>query len=239
MRIIIKMIIITIIIQSCKSQKRNDFSLSGVYVKKEQSDRIEIKEDGSYILYNSKNNRGLVLDECEVLSKGRWSRISTDIIDLTSENYYMKQNGFKYEIEKEKRGSTDSIYINIKLTKDFETSIPTPYFNILINYKTAKQIETNNTKIALSKKEYFLFGKKNQISLDLVFNTSGKILYYNRLRYSILEDYILDVESYNYFTITLPYFDQCFYEFEPYYHSNIFIKDKNVLIWQGREWVKR
>lgn len=226
------------VIQMFNSQKIKDDFKAGIYIKKGLTDRIEFKDNGSFILYNSQNSGHLALDQCDISSIGQWQRISNDVLDLTSENYYEKQQGYKYELKKSAKGSQDSIYIDIQLSKDFETSIPTPEFNILFNYKTSKQIETRNKEIVISKKEYSLFGKKNQFSLDLVFKPSGKTFYYNRLRYNILQDYLLDVESNNYFTINLPYFDQCFYEFEPYYHSNVFIKDRNTLLWQGEEWIK-
>ncbi|MCX8532082.1 hypothetical protein [Chryseobacterium luquanense] len=211
----------------------------GLYIKKNMTDKIEFKNNGSYILYNVQNLGHLALDQCDTLSIGQWKIISNDILDLTSENYYKEQLGYKYELEKSNKGSQDSIYIDIKLSDNSKESIPTPEFNILFNYKTAKQIKTKSNKIRISKKEYFLFGKNNRISLDLVFKTSGKVFYSNRLKYNILQDYALNLESNNFFTINLPYFNQCFFYFEPYYHSYIYIKDKNTLIWKGEEWIKK
>lgn len=227
------------IILSCKAQKLGDNFLVGIYTKKGQSDKIDFKNNGSYTIYNVPNLGHMALDQCDILSTGQWKIISNDVLDLTSENYYLKQEGFKYDFKQETKHSKDSIYININLHKDFKNSIPTPEFNILFNYNTAKQLETKSNRIVISKKDYSLFGKKNQFSLDLVFKPSGKTFYYNRLRYNILQDYILDVENNNCFTISLPHFDQCFYEFEPYYHSNIYIKNKNTIIWQDEEWVKQ
>ena len=50
---------------------------------------------------------------------------------------------------------------------------------------------------------------------------------------------ILNTKKFNYFTISLPNFNQCFYDFEPYYHSYIYIKDKDTLMWKGEEWIKQ
>ncbi|MCC3216058.1 hypothetical protein ABE425_02360 [Chryseobacterium cucumeris] len=237
-KIVISSIVI-LTIQIFNAQKFNDDFRTGVYIKKDRTDKIEFKNNGLYILYNTQNLGHLALDQCDILSTGQWKKISNDVLDLTSENYYKEQPGYKYEFKKGNKGSQDSIYIDIQLSKDFETSIPTPEFNILFNYNTSKQIETENNKIVISKNEYSLFGMNNQFSLALIFKPSGKTFYYNRLRYSILQDYILDVSNNNYFIINLPYFDQCFYEFEPYYHSNVYIKNKNTIIWQGEEWIKQ
>lgn len=239
MRIFILSFMSVFIAQSCKTQEFKNEFLIGTYVKKGRTDKIELKDNSLYILYNSKNLGDLALDQCDILSKGQWKQISTDVVDLTSENYYSKEDGYKYDLKQETKFSKDSVYININLHKDFETSIPTPEFSILFNYKTSKQIETTNNKIVISKKDYSLIGVKNQVNLDLVFKPSGQTRYYNRLRYEILQDFPLDVEKNNYFTISLPNFNQCFYEFEPYYHSYIYVKDKKTLMWQGEEWIKQ
>lgn len=236
MRNIILMCLIFFFKSYC-AQNLNNESINGIFKKKGSTERIELQNNGSYVLYNSENLGDLALDRCDILSKGQWKKID-NIIDLTSENYYQKQKGFQYELKQETKASKDSIYLNIILPKDFETSIPTPEFNVLFNYKTAKQIETISSIIRISKKEYSLYGSNNQISLDLIFRPSGKTFYTNRLRYTILKDYAIDINKNNYFTINLPYFDQCFYEFEPLYHSIVYVKNKNTLYWGGEEWIK-
>ncbi|MFY1048438.1 hypothetical protein [Chryseobacterium sp. GP-SGM7] len=211
---------------------------SGIYVIKGSGQKLELDSRGLYVLYNPESFGHLATDFCDYSSKGRWTKISSDVIDLVSENYYLKQEGFKYDLKQEVKLSQDSVYINIILPKEFE-DIATPDFSLLFNYNTSKKIETVNREIKLSKKDYSLLGVKNQVSLNIKFTAKGERFFNNRLNYNILQDYPLDIDKYNYFTINLPYFDQCFYEFEPYYHSNVFIKDRKTLIWKGEEWVKQ
>lgn len=217
------------------SQVINDYS--GVYKIKGSEQKLELNSKGLYILYNSDSFGHLATDLCEYASKGQWKKISSDVIDLTSENYYLKQDGFKYDLKKESKFSQDSIYIDIILPKDFD-SIANPEFDLLFNYNTSKRIRSVNDRIKLSKKDYSLIGEKNKLTLNLIFNVKGERFFNNRLNYNILQDYSLDVDKFNYFTISLPNFNQCFFDFEPYYHSYIYVKDRNTLMWKGEEWIK-
>ncbi|SMO43829.1 hypothetical protein SAMN06265171_101821 [Chryseobacterium rhizoplanae] len=233
--------IIILILQACiwnfaSCQAVNDYS--GTYGIKGSGQKLQLDSKGFYILYNSKSFGHLATDFCEYASKGQWKKISSDVIDLTSENYYLKQEGFKYDLKQESKLSKDSVYINIILPKEFE-DIATPEYDLLFNYNTSKRIVTINRQIKLSKKDYSLIGVKNQLTLNIKFNAKGERFFNNRLNYNILQDYPFDVEKFNYFTISLPNFNQCFYDFEPYYHSYIYIKDKNTLMWKGEEWIKQ
>ncbi|MDR6516180.1 hypothetical protein [Chryseobacterium camelliae] len=232
---------IIILLQICicnivNAQVINEYS--GVYKLKGSEQKLELNLNGSYILYNSESFGHLATDFCEYSSKGKWEKVSSDVIDLTSENYYLEQDGFKYDLKQESKLSQDSLYINIILPKSFE-DIASPEFDILFNYNTSKRLETVNKKIIVSKKDYSLIGLANKLSLNLKFASKGERFFNNRLNYNILQDYPLDINKYNYITINLPNFDQCFFEFEPYYHIYIYIKDKKTLMWKGKEWIKQ
>ncbi|WP_147473920.1 hypothetical protein [Chryseobacterium nematophagum] len=232
---------IILLLQFCvsgylQSQTINDYS--GVYKIKGSEQKLDLNPKGSYILYNPESFGHLATDFCEYASKGQWKKISSDVIDITSENYYLKQEGFKYDLKQESKLSKDSVYIDIILPKDFE-EVATPEFDLLLNYKTSKRIRSASNRIKLSKKDYSLVGVKNQLTLNLIFNAKGERFFNNRLNYNILQDYNLDTNTYNYFIISLPNFNQCFYDFEPYYHSYIYVKDKNTLIWKGEEWISQ
>ncbi|MFS4429631.1 hypothetical protein [Chryseobacterium sp. S90] len=69
-------------------------------LKKDRTDKIEFKNNGLYILYNTQNLGHLALDQCDILSTEQWKKISNDVLDLTSENYYKEQPGYKYELKK-------------------------------------------------------------------------------------------------------------------------------------------
>lgn len=214
-------------------------NIEGIYKKNNSSTKLELDAKGLYTLYNPKSLDHFVIEQCNYASKGQWRYINdNNAIDLISENYYQRQKGFEFEIKSENKHSNDSIYINIQLSKDFNDVIPTPIFNVLINSNTSNLIETSSQNIKISKK-VLANNFKNTINFDILFKVYGNIFYNNRLRYRILENYTLDISKANYFTISLPYFDQCFYEFEPYYHDYILIKDKKTLMWKGVEWIKQ
>ena len=44
--------------------------------------------------------------------------------------------------------------------------------------------------------------------------------------------------DYNYITVDLPSLERCTLEFEPLY-DNVYIKNRNILYWKGKEWIKR
>lgn len=217
------------------SQTKKNYN--GIYAVKDSGQKIELTSNGFYTLYNPDYFGELATDFCEYSSKGKWKQISSDVIDLTSENYYLKQDGYKYNLEQGSRLSQDSIYINITFPKDFENNFK-PEYDIIFNYNTSKRIKTTNSKIKLSKKDYSLIDLKNQITLGLNFIAKGEQFFNNRLAYSILKNFPLDVDKFNYYTISLNDFNKCFFDFEPYYHSYIFIKNEKTLVWKGEEWIK-
>lgn len=76
-----------------------------------------------------------------------------------------------------------------------------------------------------------------ELRFNLNANIVGTKLYHGRIWFDIFNETI-DTEKYNCLTIFLPYFDRCFFEFEPYYQELIYIKDSNRLFWQGEIWEK-
>ena len=44
--------------------------------------------------------------------------------------------------------------------------------------------------------------------------------------------------DYNYITVDLPSLERCTLEFEPLY-DNVYIKNRNILYWKGKEWIKQ
>lgn len=234
-------IIVLAFIQSCTAQKtKSDLvkNLVGVYKNKDTGKKLELHQDGSFVLYNAPVEFTPVIEQCEYSSKGKWSQLSADVFEITSEDYYLQQNGFKYDLKKENKFSQDSLYINVKFPNDFHPVKLNFYFNSDNN----KSIHTESTVIKLLKSKH-LFPKstysvnRNHIKFSLDVNVSGTNLYKGRILFNIFEEDI-DTEKTNYLTIILPNFDQCFYEFEPYKQENIFIKESGELLWQGYIWKK-
>ena len=220
---------------SVKNQTINTNDVSGIYVRQERSMKLELKPDGTYIQWNPEITTTPVVEQCDYASKGKWSVVAENVIEITSEDYYEVQKGFEYEIKKEKRLSQDSLYIQVAFPTDFHPV----NLNFTFNYRNSTSIITLNTDIVLAKSEY-LWNREtatNQISFGVNANVSGREIYNSRILFKIFED-SFDTEKYNHITITLPNFDRCFFEFEPYYQELIYIKDKNQIQWHGDIWKK-
>lgn len=199
---------------------------------------LVINADNTYILKKAEIKFTPVIEQCDIASKGKWSILSNEVLEITSEEKYEKQKGFEYELKKENKYSQDSLYINVKFPNDFHPVKLNFYFNNNNN----KSIHTENTVIKLLKSKYLSLKSsysvnKNHITFSLDANISGNSLYGGRILFNIFEEDI-DTEKTNYLTITLPNFDQCFYEFEPYNQEIIFIKNPKELLWKGYVWNK-
>lgn len=95
-----------------KGQKNQEKEIVGVYILKSDKlyqalsdnnySRIELYKDGTYILDKADVLFTPVLDQCDYASKGKWSVVTNNLLEITSEDYYTKQKGFEYEIKKRK-----------------------------------------------------------------------------------------------------------------------------------------
>ncbi|MEZ4886489.1 MAG: hypothetical protein R3E32_17260 [Chitinophagales bacterium] len=220
---------------STKGQKLKVQDMSGVYERQESSEKLELKSDGTYILWNTEILFTPVIEQCDYVSKGKWSGIADNVIEITSEDYYAEQKGFEYEIEKENKFSQDSLYIQVVFPTDFHPV----KLGFTFNHNNSKSITTNKTDIVLPKSKH-LWDRRtatNQISFSLNADVSGTELYRSRILFKIFEESI-DTEKFNFLTISLPNFDRCFFEFEPYNQELIYIKGKNQILWQGEIWKK-
>ncbi len=248
-RIVLSLFVLISFLQSCKTTKVNSIqkeNIVGVYFLKSDklyqalSDKnyssLEIHKDGTYKLNKAEVKFTPVIKQCDYASKGKWSVVADNVIEITSEDYYSEQKGFDYEIEKENKFSQDSLYIQVVFPEDFQ---PPVKLRFGFNYQEVKILENGETFIALPKSEY-LWNRRtatNQIIFTVDANILGVYLYKSRINFPIFEDSI-DTEKYNYLTITLPNFDKCFFEFEPYYQELIYLKNTSKILWQGAIWKK-
>src|SRR6218665_3951967 len=218
----------------CKTQKIPQDNIwqnqQGIYKQKWSRNKLELKSDGTYILYNPPLGFCLLLEQCEYASKGKWGLLSNDVVEITSENYY-RQQGFKYELKKENKFSRDSLYIKFNLPEDFllYRGDDAVTFQILINHKS---IRTNNALTIIPKLKYLQAETSDSVNR----NNFDFYFYKNGSDYFRLFKEAIDTKKSNYLTITLPNFDLCFFDFELYKQELIFIKKKNKLIWQGESW---
>ena len=225
---------------SMKNLKSDNQDLSGIYKRQESTEKLELKTDSTYTLFHSEHLFTPVFEQCEIASKGRWSVLSNDILELTSEDKFLKQKGFEYLIKKENKLSQDSLYIHVNFSDDFE-----PPVNLRFSFNFQKEVflEKGKTFIALPKSKYLL-GKssnsinKNHISFSLNANISGTTIYKGRILFDMFEEDI-DTEKTNFLTVSLPNFERCFFEFEPLNKELIYIKSYYLLFWQGDFWKKQ
>jgi len=237
------------ILVSCSPTKKavlKNSNISGVYAL--ESDKLyqalsdmnystlEIREDGTYILNKAEVLFTPVIEQCSYASKGKWSVLADNVVEITSEDYYTKQMGFEYDLKKENKLFQDSLYIKVVFPTDFHPV----HLNFTFNYKNSKSITTDKTLIVLPKSDYLWDSRTamNQINFSLNANVSGTEIYKRRIMFKIFDD-IIDTEKYNYLTITLSNFDRCFLEFEPYFQELIYLKGKNQILWQGEIWKKK
>lgn len=228
-----------------KAQNKLDTAQQGIYKQKGSSVKLELKSDSTYVLYNPEGNGHLAIEECNYSSRGKWKQMSDEVLEIMSENYYQKQEGFEYELKKENKFSQDSLYITVNLPDNliyYKNGIPVN-FSFTFNNDVSKSIATNQSSISLPKQKH-LWPKtsspvnRNHIAFALNANISGTTLYKSRIMFEIFEEDI-DTEKTNYLTITLPHFDLCFFEFEPYNKELLFVKNPKELIWQGKSWEKQ
>lgn len=220
---------------STKGQKLKVQDMSGVYEREESSEKLELKSDRTYILWNAEITFTPVIEQCDYVSKGKWSVVADNVIEITSEDYYTEQNGYEYNIKKDNRLSQDSLYIQVVFPTDFHPV----KLDFTFNHNNTKSIITDKTYIVLPKSKH-LWDRRtatNQINFSLNADVSGTELYKSRILFKIFEESI-DTEEFNFLTIGLPNFDRCFFEFEPYNQELIYIKSKNQILWQGDVWKK-
>ncbi|MBC7566903.1 MAG: hypothetical protein H7223_08035 [Pedobacter sp.] len=229
---------------NCKAQNTLN-APQGMYKVKGSSIHLELKADSTYMISNPKSSGHFELEQCSYSSKGRWKQIGNDVLEIVSENFYQKQDGFKYELKKQNKFSPDSLYIEVYLPESliyYKNGTPV-FFSYTFNDDVSKHISTNANLIRLPKQKY-LWSKtsnsvnRNHLTFSINANISGVTSYKSRIMFDILEEDI-DTEKTNYLTITLPYFDLCFFEFELYNHDLLFIKNNKELLWQGESWEKQ
>jgi len=247
MKNIIQFLILIIVMSSCRpmiSNNKDIESLAGSYklkngnkiyqaLSEKNYDKIVLNRDSTYLLYHAQANFSPAIEQCDLASRGKWLQISKNVISLISEDNFLKQDGFKYELKEERKYSQDSIYFNVEFPTEYRPIDLTFIFN------NSERYNTDKLYISLPKKKYLQSYSisENLIDFSLNANISGTKTYRSRILFDIFNKKI-DTHKNNYFTIKLPYFDQCFFEFEPYDHSLIYRKNKNTLFWKGLEWVK-
>ncbi|WP_196889613.1 putative porin [Aureivirga sp. CE67] len=230
-----KLIIISLILFSSCSIKKpqiDDYKkvVSNKYKKEQSTEVLDLNSDGTYTLWNPVSTHHPI-NQCSYASKGKWFIKDSNLIEFTSENYYIKQNGYEYELKMENKFSQDSLYIEVKFPDDFYTYKP-----VILNYRfNYESIITEDTHITIPKSKYLSNNNLiNKFNLTIASKMHSK--FKSRRIFEILDEEIN--LKYNYYTIYLTNFDICFFDFEHYYKNFIYIKDNNTLEWEGNLWKK-
>lgn len=204
--------------------------LSGIFQKDSSSARLFLNPDGTFVAM--KPERSIYYDyyeRCDYYSKGKWSLLEDNVIELTSENYFSKEPGYDYELIKEKKHSQDSLYFHIVFPSYFHP------VKISIAFDNKKNIMTEDTLIVVSKADYLVENEPmNHINIELHalpgYNDKGARTVFEYVD----EDF--DIDRNNCFTLVLPHFDICFFQMILYNQELILIKKNNVLRWKNSNW---
>ncbi|MHC5310112.1 hypothetical protein ACYSNM_08575 [Myroides sp. LJL116] len=124
-----------------------------------------------------------VIEQCDYTSKGKWSVIADNVLEITSEDHYEKQKGFDYEIKKGNKFLQDSLHVKVVFPDDLSSG----NLRLTFNHNNIKSITTDKTFIILPKSKY-LWNRKtptNQISLSLNAIVSATELYKSRILFNI------------------------------------------------------
>lgn len=213
-------------------------NLAGIYKQNNSTKKLELNPLGDFILYNAEIDTDFVIEQCEYASKGKWEQLTNDIIEITSEDYSFKQEGFKYDLIKENKLSQDTLYIKINMPQFFSYQRAKDAIHFFFYFNHNNVITTTEPFIKLSKEKHLWKNNNNNyISFNIYTNASETPFVKSRLEFDVFQDYI-DTGKYNYLTFTLPNFDLCFFDFEPFKHELIYLKNENELVWQGDIWKK-
>jgi hypothetical protein len=252
MKTIYSIILFYLLLPSCLTNKNKleVVDISGTYFLKTSNpfqafsennySHIDLKKDGNYELYRG-DQRLLPIEYCELASEGKWKRKMNNIIEIDSRDSFLEKKGYEYEVVQVNKESPDSIYFDIKLQDNIIDHVT---FRLYVNKSLHNPIFFNGGRVVIDKydilKKYFTeFKYKNNI-IDISINadTGGANVYRSRASFYItVKD--LYFTDYNYFTVTFPYFNSCFFMFEPFEKDFILINKKGELNWLGEIWVKK
>ena len=228
------LLLLSFFMLGCASTRHSRGELTGMY-ECDQGERLLLRADGTYVLYNPEDPMffDLAIEQCEQSSKGKWSTLSENLIEITSDNYYTKDKGCDYILERDNAYSSDSLYIQVVFPENFSPPARLTFsFN---GGETVVSLPGNKPFITLSKSDYLYH---NTIVFTITADLSWTPIYKGRVWYFIFNERINTSEC-NYLKITLPNFNRCYFEYVPQFHELIMVKKRNVLYWHGERWIKK
>lgn len=197
-----------------------------------------VKADGSFYILKGRNKAfDAVLPGCDTIAKGMWNIFSKSILRLSNDSSFRRT---RFNVMQEARLSKDSIYIVIDLPKDETFSDGRFRYQVTLMPKI-DFLESTNHIIIIPKKKlyendnlYYHLGLTIQDLAPLNCKLNGKC--YQRIFFTIFDDYRLSTK-WNYFTVKLPSFNDCYVEQADVDNQLVFVSD-NKVYWQDVEFSK-
>jgi hypothetical protein len=130
--------------------------IPGTFIYKDGSfGGLAFDSDSTYIYYGVNHFQETNLFQCDYKSKGKWKQLSNDVIELTSEDYYLKQDGYTYELKKEQKFSKDSFYIEIIIPERLKQLRRDMFiYEFQFNHQYPNEISTKSNIIRIAKNDY-------------------------------------------------------------------------------------
>lgn len=174
----------------------------------------------------------------DTIAKGNFKVINRNVIALFNKKNF---NKVAYSVKQEKKLSEDTIYFNIVLPND-DAFFARRFRYVFYFDAPSYQITFDSTFVPIAKNK--ISNQYSQTFLLSLFikdlNPLGSVEQsksYQRTTFNIFKSVEYNL-SYNYFTITLLNFNECFVERMDVDNELIYFNGRNSVLWRGREFKK-
>jgi hypothetical protein len=211
-------------------------SISGVYKFGNEFFYLNINSKSFYIKRaNVTKFQDVVIPVCyDTIAKGNFKILTKNVISLSNDKNFHK---ISFDFKQEKKLSDDSIYFQIILPKDDAFSVNR--FRYYLNgFAGTIYIKSDSSFIKVPKQKGLKFESTNLNFL--IQDLSPKNCFeeqkcYQRIYFRIFNNIAINNNS-NYFTITLPDFNECYVERMDVENDFVYFDGKNSIFWHGKEY---
>ncbi len=220
--------------------------LEGKYVNTQTGEVLELNMDSTYILWHDIQEQIRNDCECNYVSKGKWQIMSSDVLQITSDEISIIDS---ITVEYDKRHSPDSIYFYLNFPCDyhpfeFEIYVPFLYKEGCLPDFNYHSITFNRTSLSLPRENYVFTNDFVGNYIEFDFWIDAALSNNDDLQLSLFCNCLTDklkisddlMRKYNYFTVQFTSFDVCLIDWKKYSREIICIKNDNELYWNGNMW---
>jgi hypothetical protein len=213
-------------------------SISGVYKFGNEFFYLNIHSKSFYIKRgNVTKVQDAVIPVCyDTIAKGNFKILTKNLISLSNDKNFHK---ISFNLTQEKKLSDDSIYFQIVLPKD--DAFSANRFRYYLNgFAGMIYIKSDSPFIKVTKQKGLKFKSTNLNFLIQDLSPKNCIeeeKCYQRIYFRIFNNLPVNNNS-NYFTITLPGFNECYVERMDVENDFVFFNEKNSIFWHGKEYKK-